>query len=176
MRQNHLPLLLPSQSPPLPSPWLTIELDHLCSVENLKSAQGEYSYHIVFIWEGIHEAVAQHTHCCLWKCLHQKINQFIRRCHPYATKSTSKAVLSRMQLTLHATRPTFTALRAWCQPMSAWSVKPRCAPSRHCTDARVYGHTTTAMHDVSTPPTLNYSSCGRLRAKALDVPNKTAFY
>ena len=39
--------------------------------------------------------------------------------------------------------------------MSAWSVKTRRAPSRHCRhcrDARVYGHTTTAMHDTSTPP------------------------
>ena len=31
--------------------------------------------------------------------------------------------------------------------MLAWSVKTRRAPSRHCRDARVYGHTTTAMHD-----------------------------
>ena len=36
--------------------------------------------------------------------------------------------------------------------MSAWSVKPRRAPSRHFRDARGYGHTTTAMHDMSTPP------------------------
>ena len=32
--------------------------------------------------------------------------------------------------------------------VSAWSVKTRRAPSRHCRDARrVHGHTTTAMHD-----------------------------
>ena len=36
--------------------------------------------------------------------------------------------------------------------MSAWSVKTRRAPSRYSRDARVYGHTTTAMHIVSTPP------------------------
>ena len=35
--------------------------------------------------------------------------------------------------------------------MSAWSVKTRRAPSRHFTNARVYGHTTTATHDMSTP-------------------------
>ena len=34
------------------------------------------------------------------------------------------------------------------QAMSAWSVKTRCAPSRLCGDARVYGHTNTVMHDV----------------------------
>ena len=31
--------------------------------------------------------------------------------------------------------------------MFAWSVKSRRAPSRHCRDAKVYGHTTKAMHD-----------------------------
>ena len=36
--------------------------------------------------------------------------------------------------------------------MSAWLVKTRRAPSRHGRDARVYGHTTTAMHKLSTPP------------------------
>ena len=35
--------------------------------------------------------------------------------------------------------------------MSAWVVKSRRAPSRYSRDARVYGHTTTAMHELSTP-------------------------
>ena len=35
---------------------------------------------------------------------------------------------------------------------SAWLVKTRRAPSRHSSDARIYGHTTTAMHKLSTPP------------------------
>ena len=50
-----------------------------------------------------------------------------------------------------------TAPRAFCKTMSAWSVKTRRALSRHCKDVRVYGHTTTAIHDVSTsspPPDL----------------------
>ena len=39
------------------------------------------------------------------------------------------------------------------QEMSAWSVKTAGrAPSRYCGNARVYGHTTTVRHDVSTPP------------------------
>ena len=38
------------------------------------------------------------------------------------------------------------------QAMSAWLVTVRRAPSRHSRDARVYGHTTTAMHELSTPP------------------------
>ena len=36
--------------------------------------------------------------------------------------------------------------------MSAWSVKTRRAPSRHCRDARIYGHTTAAMHDNEYTP------------------------
>ena len=55
---------------------------------------------------------------------HRKANQFIRRCHLYARKSASQAVLSRMQLTHHATRRTLhVSLRAWCLAMSVWSVK-----------------------------------------------------
>ena len=38
------------------------------------------------------------------------------------------------------------------QAMPAWSVKPRRAPSRNCRDARVYGHTATAMHDIEYAP------------------------
>ena len=39
----------------------------------------------------------------------------------------------------------------YCRALSLFA-KTRRAPSRHCRDARVYGHMTTAMHDVSTPP------------------------
>ena len=57
-----------------------------------------------------------------------------------------------MQLTLHATRQTPHGASRLVPAMSAWSVKTRCAPSRHCKDARVYGHTTTtAMHDNEYP-------------------------
>ena len=41
-----------------------------------------------------------------WKWPHRKTNQSIRRRHPYARKSTSQSVLSRMQLALHAPRRT----------------------------------------------------------------------
>ena len=43
------------------------------------------------------------------------------------------------------------------QAISAWLKKTRRAPSRHSGDARVYGHTTTAMHKLSTstPPPPN---------------------
>ena len=37
--------------------------------------------------------------------------------------------------------------------MSTWSVNIRRALSGHYRDASVYGHTTTGMHDMSTPRT-----------------------
>ena len=61
-----------------------------------------------------------------------------------------KTVISRMQLTIHATRPTHGASRL-VQTMSAWCVKTLRAPSRHCRDARVYVQTTTATHGMRIP-------------------------
>ena len=95
-------------------------------------------------------------------------DQFIRRRHPYTIKSALKAVLSRMQLTLHVTRPPPHGALRLVQAMSAWSVKTRRAPSRHCRDSRVYGHTTTAMHDMSiyTPYWAMSSRCKKVRLKS----------
>ena len=67
-------------------------------------------------------------------------------------KTVSRAVLGRMQFTLHATRRTPHGGSRLVQAMCAWLVKIRRAPSRCSRDARVYGHTTTAMHKLSTPP------------------------
>ena len=77
-----------------------------------------------------------------------------------APKPVLRAVLSRMQSDgphpscdrVHATRRTPHGASRLLPAMSAWSTKARRAPSRHCRDARVYGHTTTAMHDMSVPP------------------------
>ena len=66
-------------------------------------------------------------------------------------KSPLQLVLSSMHFTLQATRRTPHGALCLVQAMSAWSVKTGHAPSRHCGE-RVYGHTTTAMHKVSTPP------------------------
>ena len=57
-----------------------------------------------------------------------------------------------MRLAEHTSR---FASRLVLLAMSIWSVKTPRAPSRHCRDARVYGHTTTTMHDNEyTPPPL----------------------
>ena len=58
------------------------------------------------------------------------------------------AALSRMQLILHATRPTPNGALRSVQAMTAWSLKTRHAPSQHCRDTRVGVHTTAAMHDL----------------------------
>ena len=60
--------------------------------------------------------------------------------------------------------------------MSARSVKTRRAPSRHFRDARVYDHTTTAMHNNEhTPslPSLTISSTFRRRKVDQEVYAKT---
>ena len=49
--------------------------------------------------------------------------------------------------------------------MFAWSVKTGRALSPHCRDARVYGHTTTAMHDMRTPPPLVLTSQRKKRLR-----------
>ena len=67
-------------------------------------------------------------------------------------KSVLRAVLKWMQFTLHATRGTPHGASRLVQKMSAWLAKTRRAPPRLSRDARVYGHTTTAMHKLSTPP------------------------
>ena len=67
-------------------------------------------------------------------------------------KSVLRAVLGRIQFTLHATRRTPHGASRLVQAMSAWLVKTRRAPSRHTKGARAYCHTTMAMHKLSTPP------------------------
>ena len=58
-----------------------------------------------------------------------------------------------MQLTVHATRRTPHGALRLVLAMSCLVGEIRRAPSRHCRDARVYGRTTTAMHDNEYPPT-----------------------
>ena len=79
-------------------------------------------------------------------------HRFIRRCHPYARKSASKSSLRRTQLTLHSTRSAPHGASGLVQAISAWSAKTRRALSRHCTEARVYDHTTAAMNGLSALP------------------------
>ena len=66
--------------------------------------------------------------------------------------SVLRSVLRNMPFNFHATRRTTNGASRLAKAMSAWLVKTRRAPSRHSRDARVYGHTTTGMHELSTPP------------------------
>ena len=60
--------------------------------------------------------------------------------------------VSWKEFTLHATRRTSHDASRLVQAMSVCLVKTRPTPLGHSRDARVYGHTTTAMHKLS-PPT-----------------------
>ena len=66
-----------------------------------------------------------------------------------------------MQLPLHATRQAPHGASRLVHAMSACSMKTRHAPSRHCRNARVNGHTTTAVREMSTPhpPTPSCNWC-----------------
>ena len=92
-----------------------------------------------------------------------QINSFDAAVHTQGLSSICKKAhltidsFSRMQLTLHATRRAPHGASCLVLAMSAWSVKTRRAPSRHCRDASVYGHTPTAMHDIEYPPLLHAS-------------------
>ena len=66
-------------------------------------------------------------------------------------KSVSRAVLGTMQFALYATYRTPHGASRLVHAISAWLVKTRRAPSRDSRDARVYGHTATAMHKLSIP-------------------------
>ena len=93
---------------------------------------------------------------------------------PSMCKTAAQAVLRRMQLTLHATtRPTPHGVSRLVQAMYAWSVKTRRAPFRHFGGSRVYGHTTTAMHDMSTctPPVLNDVSTTPFTSRVISRPH-----
>ena len=72
--------------------------------------------------------------------------------------SVSLAALSTMQITLHATRRTPKGASGLVKAMPAWSVIPRRAPARDCRGVVVYGITTSAMNDLSTPPPPRLSS------------------
>ena len=78
----------------------------------------------------------------------------IPRCHQQARKVASQAAIGRMQLILHATRRTPPGASHLVLAMPARSVKTQPVPSIHCRDARVCGHTTTAMHDNEYTPIL----------------------
>ena len=67
-------------------------------------------------------------------------------------KSVLLAVLRRMQFTLHAIHRTPHGASRLVHAMSTWLVNTQRAASQHSRDARVGGHTTTAMHKLSTPP------------------------
>ena len=121
-------------------------------------------------WRGTHEGVTLYTHSCLWKWPHQKIHPLIRRCHPHARKSASHVVQDAAQPSCESPN---TSWRFALGASNFCPVKTRRIPSRHRRDVRVYDHTTTAMHDMSTPPApphLNYCPTPSLTLAARCLP------
>ena len=67
------------------------------------------------------------------------------------SKPGMRAVYRRMQLTLHRTCRTPHGAAGLVQATHEWLVNNRRATSRLSRDARVYCHTTTTVHKLSTP-------------------------
>ena len=97
------------------------------------------------------------THCCLWSGLtsKQKLNHW--RCQLQAEKAGTRCPSPSYERFLKEHSSPFmrlaehlTALRVGASNVCLVG-ETRRAPSRHSRDARVYGHTTTAMHKLSTP-------------------------
>ena len=85
----------------------------LCGVVRLNSAQEDGSYHAVPIRTGTHEAATCCTRCYLWTWPHRKRKQLnstpsfhMQRSTHKVSMSASQAILSGMQLTLHANHQT----------------------------------------------------------------------
>ena len=95
--------------------------------------------------------------------VHQKKNKSVEAVVHF--KYFSRVVLSRVQPTFHATRPTPHGASRLVQAMSAWLVKTQRAPSRHCRATSVYGHTTygharPAANEYAHPSTVRISKMG----------------
>ena len=116
-------------------------------------------YHAVCMWSSTHEGVTWYTPSAASGSDHagkqfKALDAAIRlqeRTH-MVPMSASKAVLSRMQLTLRATRRTPHGASCLVQATSAWSVKTRRAPFRHCRDARVMVVRLRLCMILNTPP------------------------
>ena len=141
-------------------PRLAIESGPFCAGRTLTPHGGYDPVNIAHTWYMVRHSRGSYmpwyyTRCCLWKLPYQKTkhNSWDAVIH-VREKSASKAVLSRMQLTLYATRPTSHGASRLMQSMSAWSGKTRRAPSLYCSDARVYDMTIRLRSCMmsSTPP------------------------
>ena len=145
-------------------------------MENLESAQGGWSYHVVSYGEAptrklrtMPIAFSGSGHTRKTNKLSDAVIHLKEESTHRVPKSASQAVLSRMQLALHATRRTPHGASRLVLAMPAWSVKTRRAPPRHCKDARLYCHTATAIHDMSTHHPPRARSGGLIMRKAVII-------
>ena len=127
----------------------------MCGVEKLNSAEkGMVVSRCVYLVRHPRGSCIVYPIAVYGMWPHEETNQVIRRCRPCARNArlVIGSYSSRMKLTFHATRRTSQCASRLVQAMSAWSLKTRRAPNRRCRNARVYGRTTTAMHDTSASP------------------------
>ena len=97
----------------------------------------------------------RYADCYLWNWPHQKTNQFVRSYHPCASPPRRRLLTCRMQPTLHVTPNNSRRFALGASGDRLVGENPTCSVSA-IVEMRggVYGHTTTAMHNMSTPPPL----------------------
>ena len=92
---------LPPSAPPFfligRSPWLAVELDHLCGVENLIPAHGKWPYHVpgsVYMARHPRGSYVVYPLLSLEVAIRKsKQKKNTRLSHPYARESASRKVL-----------------------------------------------------------------------------------
>ena len=135
----NVPVLAPS--------WLLFNCDALAKTP---AAHAEHAHRFVFFSGtvlGAGPTLSSNP------CSQQRLRYLCRYLPPPAPRWLSDdRFLKRCSSLFHTTRRTSHSASRSEQAMPAWLVKTRRSPSRHGRDARVYGHTTTAMHKLSTPP------------------------
>ena len=133
-----------------------VQFDNLYGVKKNCSAQRKRSYHVVFT---VRHRRGNYIILSLLslKVVTPEMTLAHRSCHPCASPPHKRFIVGCGSLFMPLARH-LTALRSWCKQCLSGRLKTRRAPSRHCRGARIYGHTTTAMHNIeyTLPPLVSY--------------------
>ena len=127
----------------------------MCWVENLKAERGELSYRVMCVMRHPRRSYMHSISPLLSLNVtttpetHVDLLDAVIRTRNIPPLQAIPAVVECGSAFLRFTGTPRGASRM-VQPLSAWSPKNRRSPSRHCRGARVYGHTTTPMHDEHT--------------------------
>ena len=127
--------------------WLAVELDHLCGMENLTSTHGECFVSRIIVVHMVRHPRGSYT---VYPLLSLKVATPEINCTLSSLCKKFRLTRDSWQDSARPSRdsPNTSRRSRLGQAFSVLSVKTQRAASRHFRGARVYGHTTTAKHDV----------------------------